>query len=82
MTIFFLQFQYTIFLIVIWMSELLIGMLSYTYIQDVRSDLTQSLTDSFQTSYYVNSEFTQSVDLIQSKVSDTVVYQRLRQPYG
>ena len=51
------------------MSELLIGMLSYSYIEDVRSDLAQNLFESFQTFYHVDSEFTQSVDLIQSKVS-------------
>ena len=51
------------------MSELLVGMLSYSYIQDVRSDLAQSLADSFQAFYHMDSEFTQSVDLIQSKVS-------------
>lgn len=50
------------------MSELLVGMLSYSYIQDVRSDLAQSLAESFQAFYHMDSEFTQSVDLIQSKV--------------
>ena len=43
-------------------------MLSYSYIQDVRSDLAQSLAESFQAFYHMDSEFTQSVDLIQSKV--------------
>jgi len=61
-------YLYTIFLIVIWMSELLVGMLSYSYIQDVRSDLAQSLAKSFQAFYHMDSEFTQSVDLIQSKL--------------
>ena len=51
------------------MSELLIGMLSYSYIEDVRSDLAQNLFESFQTFYHVDSEFTESVDLIQNKVS-------------
>ena len=53
------------------MSELLIGMLSYSYIQDVRSDLAQTLFESFQALYHVDAEFTQSVDLIQSKVHKT-----------
>ena len=66
-------FQYAIILIVIWMSELLVGMLSYSYIQDVRSDLAQTLFESFQALYHVDAEFTQSVDLIQSKVRPNTI---------
>ena len=64
--------QYLAFVIVIWMSELVIGMLSYTYMDEVRSDLSRNLVKPIQRYYHVRNpdeKFNQHVDFIQTRVS-------------
>jgi len=60
---------YLTFVIVTWMSELVIGMLSYTYMEEVRSDLSGNLVKPIQRLYYGKDEkFTQHLDFIQSRL--------------
>ena len=57
------------------MSELVIGMLSYTYMEEVRSDLSGNLVKPIQRLYYGKDEkFTQHLDFIQSRVSRSFLY--------
>jgi len=62
---------YLAFVIVIWMSELVIGMLSYTYMDEVRSDLSRNLVKPIQRYYHVRNpdeKFNQHVDFIQTRL--------------
>jgi len=60
---------YLAFVIVTWMSEIVIGMLSYTYMDEVRSDLSRNLVNPMQRFYHGNDEkFTQHVDFIQTRL--------------
>ena len=51
------------------MCELIIGMLSYTYIQEVRADLSVNLVTPFQEAYFIDKKFSEQVDFIQERVS-------------
>jgi len=62
---------YLAFVIVTWMSELVIGMLSYTYMDEVRSDLSRNLVKPIQRHYHVSNpdeKFNQHVDFIQTQL--------------
>ena len=60
--------QYVLFLILIWMTEVVVGMLSYTYYQDVRNDLSENLPLTLQTHYLTDPVMSQQIDWIQSRV--------------
>ena len=53
------------------MSEAVIGMLCYTYYQDVRYDLSDNLVSALQTHYFTDQVMSEQIDAIQSKVSPT-----------
>ena len=55
--------------ILVWMSEIVIGMLSYTYITEVRHELSENLVEPFQRFYHIDEKFSQHVDFIQARVS-------------
>ena len=62
------MFQYTILLVIIFMFESVIGLLSYVYQEQIDTDLQDSLRDTFITTYSLDMENTQAVDKIQTKV--------------
>ena len=62
-------FQYTILLVIIFMFESVIGLLSYVYQEQIDNDLQDSLRDTFILSYGLVMENTEAVDKIQTKVS-------------
>ena len=50
------------------MTEVVVGMLSYTYYQDVRNDLSENLPLTLQTHYLTDPVMSQQIDWIQSRV--------------
>ena len=62
------MFQYTILLVIIFMFESVIGLLSYVYQEQIDTDLQDSLRDTFINTYSLDTENTQAVDKIQTKV--------------
>ena len=50
------------------MSEAVIGMLCYTYYQEVRNDLSENLSIAIQSNYFSNEVLTEEFDRIQSRV--------------
>ena len=62
------MFQYTILLVIIFMFESVIGLLSYGYQEQIDTDLQDSLMDIFINTYSLDMENTQAVDNIQTKV--------------
>jgi len=60
---------YLILVTLAWMCELIIGMLSYTYIQEVRADLSVNLVTPFQEAYFIDKKFSEQVDFIQERLS-------------
>ena len=67
--VFMVLFQYTILLVIIFMFESVIGLLSYVYQEQIDNDLQDSLRDTFILSYGLVMENTEAVDKIQTKVS-------------
>ena len=63
------SFQYFALVVLAWMNEILVGLLTYGYIEEVRSDLSGSLVSPFQRFYHVEEKFSEHVDFIQSRVS-------------
>ena len=60
--------QYTILLVVVFISESVIGLLSYVYQDRLGPDLEQTLTQSFISSYGLDHDRTLAADNIQLKV--------------
>ena len=50
------------------MTEVVVGMLSYTYYQEVRNDLSDHLPAVFQTQYFSDTAKSQHIDWIQNRV--------------
>ena len=63
-------FQYCIFLLMIWMSELVIGMLGYVYYEEVETDLSRNLGSAFQIQYFSDGheDITAMIDKMQKQV--------------
>lgn len=60
---------YTILLVIIFIFESVIGLLSYVYQEQIDSDLEDSLKETFILTYNSNKENTEAVDRIQSQYS-------------
>ena len=56
-------------LVLVFMCELIIGMLAYIYHTQVGGDLHRNIRKVFQESYSVNQERTRAIDSIQQEVS-------------
>ena len=65
---FYVIFQYTILLVVVFISESVIGLLSYVYQDRLGPDLEDTLTQSFISSYGLDHDRTLAADNIQLKV--------------
>ena len=61
--------QYTILLVIIFIFESVIGLLSYVYQEQIDEDLEDSLKDTFILHYTLDNDSTEAVDKIQSQVS-------------
>ena len=70
---FYVIFQYTILLVVVFISESVIGLLSYVYQDRLGPDLEDTLTHSFISSYGLDHDRTLAADNIQLKVRN--IYQ-------
>ena len=63
-------FQYTILLVVVFIAESVIGLLSYVYQDKLGPDLEDTLTQSFISSYGLDHDRTLAADNIQLKVKE------------
>ena len=68
--------QYSIFLLLVWMSELIVGMLGYVYYEEVRDDLKSNLRSAFQYQYFSDDhqDVTNIVDYLHRKVRLLPIY--------
>ena len=53
------------------MSEAVVGMLCYTYYQEVRNDLSENLSTAIQSNYFSHEVMTEEFNKIQQKVRTT-----------
>ena len=60
------------------MTEVVVGMLSYTYYQEVRNDLSDHLPAVLQTQYFSDLAKSQHIDWIQNRVCIQRSKQRLK----
>lgn len=65
-------FQYIFLLLLIFLMEAMVGLLSYVYEEQVEADLELNLNNTFLTSYMVDSDKTAAIDFLQEKVSTIV----------
>lgn len=62
-------FQYIFLLLLIFLMEAMVGLLSYVYEEQVEADLELNLNNTFLTSYMVDNDKTAAIDFLQEKVS-------------
>lgn len=62
-------FQYIFLLLLIFLMEAMVGLLSYIYEEQVETDLQLNLNETFMTNYMVDQDKTAAIDFLQERVS-------------